>query len=233
MRISILFALLLAAASAQAQVVAVDIGHTLAAPGASSARGRWEFEFNRDLAAQLVIALRERGLTVRLINAEGDIGSLRARPAQAAAEGAELLISVHHDSVSAHELQQWTWQGETQEYNDDYAGHSLFVSRENPALGMSLLCARVIGARLQRMDFVPTHKNARRRAYADATHAVHYYDGLAVLRHATMPALLFEAGVIRNRDEELLLRDPQRQARMADGIATALAACLRNGQPAD
>ncbi len=64
-------------------------------------------------------------------------------------------------------------------------------------------------------------------------HAVHYYDGLAVLRHATMPAVLFEAGVIKNRDEELLLRDPARIARMADGIATALAACLTAGQPAD
>jgi N-acetylmuramoyl-L-alanine amidase len=48
-----------------------------------------------------------------------------------------------------------------------------------------------------------------------------------------MPAVLFEAGIIKNRDEEILLRDAARQARMADGIATALAACLRNGQPAD
>ncbi|PKO80728.1 MAG: hypothetical protein CVU19_10835 [Betaproteobacteria bacterium HGW-Betaproteobacteria-13] len=172
-RAGLIFALFVA--GAQAQTVAVDIGHTLAASGATSARGRSEFEFNRDLAWQLVSALRERGLTVRVINA---------------------------------------------------------VSRENPDLPRSLLCARVAGARLQRLGFVPTHKNARRRPYADATHAVHYYDGLAVLRHATMPALLFEAGVIKHRDEELLLRDPVRQARMADGIATAIAACLRNGDPA-
>lgn len=218
---------------AQAQVVAVDIGHTVAAPGAISARGRVEFDFNRELATQVVEALQARGITVRLINADGDIASLRARPAQAEAEGAVLLISLHHDSVSASELQRWRWQGEVREYNDDHAGHSLFVSRENPEPGRSLLCARVIGARLQRLGFTPTHKNARRRSYADAVHAVHYYDGLAVLRHARMPALLFEAGVIRNRDEELLLRDPQRQARMADGIATAVAACLRNGKPAD
>ena len=113
------------------------------------------------------------------------------------------------------------------DYNDEFAGHSVFVSRENPDLARSELCARVIGARLQRLGFVPTHKNARRRPYADAMHAVHYYDGLAVLRHATMPALLFEAGVIKNRAEELLLRDAARQARMADGIATAVAACLQ------
>jgi N-acetylmuramoyl-L-alanine amidase len=39
--------------------------------------------------------------------------------------------------------------------------------------------------------------------------------------------------VIKNRDEELLLRDPARIARMADGIATAVAACLTAGEPAD
>ncbi|MHB1373104.1 MAG: N-acetylmuramoyl-L-alanine amidase family protein [Thauera sp.] len=211
--------------------IAVDVGHTLEAPGAISARGRSEFEFNRELAVRVVEALRGRGFESAIINADGRIESLRARPLAAA--GAAFFLSIHHDSVNAHELRAWTWQGEQRDYNDDFAGHSLFVSRDNPDTARSILCARVIGARLQRMGFEPTHKNGRRRAYADRTHAVHYYDGLAVLRHARMPAVLFEAGVLKNRAEELLLRDPARQARMADAIATALAACLRHGEPAD
>lgn len=219
-----------ASADAIPYSVAVDVGHTRAAPGAVSARGRDEFEFNRDLAEQVADALREHGLAVKDINADGGIASLRARPA--AATGTDFLLSIHHDSVGAHELLAWQWQGRSLDYNDEFAGHSLFVSRDNPDTARSILCARVIGARLQRLGFEPTHKNGRSRAYADYAHAVHYYDGLAVLRHATMPAVLFEAGVIKNRDEELLLRDPVRQARMADGIATALVACLRNGVPA-
>ncbi|WEN42554.1 hypothetical protein CKCBHOJB_02153 [Thauera sp. GDN1] len=211
--------------------VAVDVGHTLAAPGATSARGRSEFEFNREFAGRMVAALRARGFRVELINADGRIESLHARPQ--AATGASFLLSIHHDSVNAQELRPWDWNGQALDYNDDFAGHSLFVSRDNPDTARSILCGRVIGARLQRLGFEPTHKNGRRRAYADREHAVHYYDGLAVLRHARMPALLFEAGIIKNRDEEVLLRDAARQARMADGIATALAACLRNGQPAD
>ncbi|MCM8566600.1 N-acetylmuramoyl-L-alanine amidase [Thauera linaloolentis] len=211
--------------------IAVDIGHTLAAPGATSARGRSEFEFNLDLGREVTAALRVRGFSARLINEDGLIPSLKARPQ--AAKGARLLLSIHHDSVNAFELRPWQWQGQALDYNDDFAGHSLFVSRDNPDTARSILCARIIGARLQRMGFEPTHKNGRRRAYADPAHAVHYYDGLAVLRHAHMPALLFEAGVIKNRDEEGLLRDPARIARMADGIATAVAACLLNGQPAD
>ena len=219
------------AAAASDIEVAVDIGHTLQAPGATSARGRSEFEFNRELGVAVQQAIRTRGLGVRLINEDGMIHSLQARPQ--AAVGVNLLLSIHHDSVNAFELQPWEWQGRMLDYNDDFAGHSLFVSRDNPDTARSILCARVIGARLQRMGFEPTHKNGRRRAYADPVHAVHYYDGLAVLRHARMPAILFEAGVIKNRDEERLLRDPVRIALMADGIATALAACLVNGQPAD
>lgn len=215
--------------AAAASLVAVDIGHTLAAPGATSARGRSEFEFNRDLARQVVAALQERGLRTLLINADGQIGDLAARPAAAAAAGADFLLSIHHDSVSEWELQHWEWMGSPQSWSDAWQGHSMFVSTRNPALERSLLCGSAIGARLQRLGFVPTTKNARRRAYADAAHAVHYYDNLVVLYRAQQPALLFEAGVIKHRDEELLLRDPQRQARMADGIATGVAACLSAG----
>ncbi|PKO50856.1 MAG: N-acetylmuramoyl-L-alanine amidase, partial [Betaproteobacteria bacterium HGW-Betaproteobacteria-21] len=125
---------------ANARVVAVDVGHTLSAPGAISARGRSEYAFNLELARQVVEALRDRGLSVHLINADGMIASLRERPAQAAGHGADLLISLHHDSVSAHELQPWTWNGEVRDYNDDFAGHSVFVSRENPDLPRSELC---------------------------------------------------------------------------------------------
>lgn len=222
--------MLLCAVSAHARaeapgLVAVDIGHTLEAPGAMSARGLEEFAFNHALAEQVVTALTRLHLGTRLINPDGLIGSLRARTD--AATDADFLISIHHDSVSEWELQEWQYAGRTQRYSDTWRGHSLFVSRRNPDLIQSLLCASAIGARLQRAGFDSTTKNARRHTYADAQHAVHYYDNLVVLHTARQPALLFEAGVIRHRDEELLLRDPARQARMAGEIATGVAACMQ------
>lgn len=126
--------------AAETGLVAVDVGHTLSAPGATSARGRGEFEFNRDLAGQIASALGERGWEARMVNADGRIESLRARP-QAAA-GAAFLLSVHHDSVNAFELSPWTWEGRALDYSDEFAGHSLFVSRDNPDTAMSVLCAR-------------------------------------------------------------------------------------------
>ena len=208
--------------------VAVDVGHTLAAPGATSARGRTEFEFNRDLALQVTEALARLNVRTDLVNGDGAIESLAARPA--AVPDAEFLLSIHHDSVGEWELESWEWQGETHSYSDRWAGHSLFVSRRNPDLGRSVLCAVTIGARLQRAGFVPTQKNGRQREYADRQHAVHFYDNLVVLYRARQPAVLFEAGVIKHRDEELLLRDPRRQALMAGEIATGLAACLAAGR---
>lgn len=209
--------------------VAVDVGHTLAAPGAISARGVGEFEFNRILAGRLVPALHRRGLSVRPVNFDGRIASLQERPQQAA--DADFFIAIHHDSVQAELLENWQWNGTAQTYSDRHAGFSLFVSRDNPDLMTSLRCASAIGARLRRLGFVAAthHVNSlpgRERPYADADNAVHYYNNLVVLYRTTLPAVLFEAGVIKHRDEELALRDPHQQARMADALATGIAACL-------
>jgi N-acetylmuramoyl-L-alanine amidase len=218
----------LRAEPASPPLVAVDVGHTIAAPGAISARGRTELAFNLDLAHKLTHALQHLGLRTVLVNHDGMIESLEARPASV--PDADFFISIHHDSVSEWELETWWWQGERQTFSDRWQGHSMFVSQRNPDLERSLLCGSAIGARMQRMGFEPTEKNARRREYADRLHAVHYFDNLIVLYRAAQPALLFEAGVIKHRDEELLLRNPLRQARMADAIATGIAACLMAGR---
>jgi N-acetylmuramoyl-L-alanine amidase len=128
-------------------------------------------------------------------------------------------------------LREWNWEGKTQTYSDHHRGFSLFVSRANPDLETSLLCASVIGARLRRLGFVGATHHAdsirgQPRPYADVDNSVHYYDNLIVLYRTTLPAVLFEAGIIKHREEELGLLDPLRQARMSDAIATGVAACL-------
>lgn len=220
--------LTLAGGAGATPLVAVDAGHTVEAPGAISARGRSELEFNLDLARKVAEALRAVGLRATLVNADGRIGSLEARPA--AVPEADFFLSIHHDSTHASELQSWEWMGTPQTFTDRWAGHSMFVSTRNPDFATSVLCARAVGARLQRAGFTPTDKNARRRAWVDAEHAVHGFDDLVVLYRARQPAMLFEAGVLKHRDEELLLRDEARQARMAAEIATGLKACLTAGR---
>ena len=204
--------------------VAVDVGHTLADPGASSARGRSEFAFNLDFAKVLAAALRADKIKVQEVNFDGVIGSLAERPAQA--RGSDFFIAVHHDSIAADYLEFWDWDGEEASYTTLKRGFGIFVSRRNPELAASLRCASAMGAMLRRAGFVPTPWHARKHQPADTDNGVWYYDNLVVLHKATFPAVLFEAGVIKHREEELELRDPERQARMADALATGVAACL-------
>lgn len=218
----------LLAVPACALEVAIDVGHGINDSGAISARGRSEFSFNQALAPVLQKALEGRGIGVRPVNFDGRIANLRARPAAAA--GADFFISLHHDSLNASELEIWAWEGQTLTYSDRYAGYSLYVSQDNPDRSTSERCASAIGAMMRRAGFVPTRHHYPKRAWADETNAVHYYDNLVVLYRTTLPAVLFEAGVIKHRDEELLLQDPERMARMADAIATGIAACLYSGR---
>lgn len=205
-------------------LVAVDVGHGERDTGATSARGRSEFAFNRDFAGRLASTLRQRELGVREVNFDGRIGSLYARPQ--AANGSDFFISIHHDSIGEAWLLPWEWEGQAQTYTEVKRGYGIFVSAQNPALATSLRCASTIGAMMRRAGFAPSTWHARKHQPADAENGVWYYDNLVVLYRTRLPAVLFEAGVIKHRDEELELRDPERQARMADAVATGIAACL-------
>ncbi|TAK42561.1 MAG: N-acetylmuramoyl-L-alanine amidase [Betaproteobacteria bacterium] len=209
-----------ASSALAALLVAVDVGHYAAEPGVISASGRPEFEYNRDLALEVRAALLAAGFAVRLIGERGDYAVLYERTRDAA--GADLLVSIHHDSVRETLLPQ----------ADGFAGFSLFVSRDNPALDKARACASAIGARLRDAGFAPSRYHAdpvlgEDRPFADAANGVHYYDNLAVSRTATMPALLVEAGVIVNRAEDERMRQPAVRSAIAQAVAEGVQRCLR------
>lgn len=210
--------------------IAVDVGHFLRQPGAISARGVAEFEYNVRLAREISETLKRAGYKAILIGDDGMAEDLAKRAPRAA--GMDLFISVHHDSVQPRYLAAWDYEGATYWYAPDpFAGFSLFVSRLNAHTEASLKCASAIGAALRQAGFKPSRYHADRilgenRPFADEVNGVHYFDNLAVLKTARIPALLFEAGVIVNRDEELRMRDPAVRQRIADSIAKAVGACL-------
>ena len=218
------------APAAFAASIAVDVGHYHEAPGATSARGVPEFEYNLRLAREIAEALRRRGHETRLIGDDGLASDLYGRAPRAA--GMDLLISIHHDSVQAHFLWEWVYEGATRYEADGFSGYSVFVSRRNSRAAESLKCASAIGREMRRAGFKPSCYHAdpvlgESRPFADEVNGVHYFDNLVVLRAASIPALLFEAGVIVNREEELRLRDPVMRSRMAAAIAFGADDCLR------
>src|SRR3954468_2559122 len=102
---------------------AVDVGPYFEEPGVISARGRPEFEFNLVLARAIEAALKSRGHGVRLIGADGTMKELWQRPR--VARGADVLVSVHHDSMQQRFLTAWMYEGVERVYGDRFAGFSL------------------------------------------------------------------------------------------------------------
>jgi N-acetylmuramoyl-L-alanine amidase len=210
--------------------IAVDVGHYLAKPGVISARGVTEFKYNLQLSREVAEALQRAGHRILLIGADGLAENLGGRAPRAA--GMELFLSIHHDSVQPRFLSSWEVDGETLLYSDQFSGFSLFVSRLNSHTEASLKCASAIGAALRAAGFTPSRYHAdpivgENRPFADEANGVHYFDNLAVLKTARIPALLFEAGVIVNRDEELRMRDPAVRIRIVESIVSGAGACLR------
>lgn len=200
--------------------MALDVGHYRAEPGVISARGVPEFEYNLALALEVKQALEAGGARVRLIGERGDYAVLHHRTRDAA--GTDLFLSIHHDSVKERYLP----------VADRFSGFSLFVSRHNPDASTSLACATAIGARLRAAGFAPSRYHAdavlgEDRPFADQENGVHFFDNLAVARSATTPAVLIEAGVIVNRDEEARMRDPEVRRRIAAAIASGAGDCLK------
>jgi N-acetylmuramoyl-L-alanine amidase len=209
--------------------IAIDVGHYLEKPGVISARGVTEFEYNLRLAREISDALRHAGHRTLLIGDDGMAADLGRRAPRAA--GMDLFISIHHDSVQPRFLSVWEHEGETLNYSDKFAGFSLFVSRLNSHTEAGLRCASAIGAALRGAGFTPSRYHAdpilgENRPFADEANGVHYFDNLAVLKTASIPALLFEAGVIVNRDEELRLHDPAVRQRITGAIGSAVNTCM-------
>ena len=222
------FVLALPRAFAQEPVVTLDVGHTLARPGATSARGVGEFFFNRAFAAAVETALAARGIAFVEMGGDGQATDLYARARNARGR---LFLSLHHDAVQPRYLSQWLYDGASRPYSDRYSGFSLFVSRRNPLAQPSLHCASRIGQSLRAAGFTPSRYHAEaipgeNRPFADEVNGVHYFDDLVVLREAAMPAVLLEAGVIVNRDEELRLAAAEEQRVMAQAVAAGVAGCL-------
>ncbi len=197
----------------------MDVGHYAAEPGVISASGVPEFEYNLALALEVKTELERLQMQTRLIGEKGDYAVLHHRTRDA--KGADLFVSIHHDSVQERLLPQ----------ADKFSGFSLFISKRNPEAQKSLACASAIGARLRGAGFVPSRYHAdpvlgESRPFADEANGVHYYDNLAVAHTASMASVLVEAGVIVNRGEDGRMRDPEVRHSIAAAVAAGVRDCL-------
>jgi N-acetylmuramoyl-L-alanine amidase len=185
-----------------------------------------EWKFNANLAGKVAAALKNKEIPTILLNADGDPISLQDRTRLAKEAGATLFISIHHDSVQPRYLSPWEWEGGKHLFSDMFHGYGLFVSALNPAFDESKTVATKLGDGLLADGLTPSLHHAENipgenRPVLDASRGIYRFDDLIVLKTATMPAVLIEAGVIVNRDEELQVMTPEYQAKIADAVLNA------------
>ncbi|QVN23843.1 N-acetylmuramoyl-L-alanine amidase [Burkholderia pyrrocinia] len=204
----------------QSAYIVVDTGHTPQHPGATSATSRTEYSYNLELSTAIVRDLQAGGDKVLRTSADGREIELTAR--SNVAPEADLFVSIHHDSIQ----QEWIDAGRRREFR----GYSIFVSARNPQYQRSLRCAEAIGERLKEAGEQPSLYHAtpirgENRPLIDARLGIHRFDDLVVLKTATIPAVLVEAGVIANPDEEVRLENRETVARISKAIADGIDAC--------
>jgi N-acetylmuramoyl-L-alanine amidase len=210
--------------------IVLDVGHTAESEGATSARNVSEFVFNLRLAKRIEAKLKAEGFAeTKLLLTEGKARrSLIKRVAFANNLPADLLLSIHHDSVPNKFLEDWEFEGKKSHFSDRFSGYSVFVSRSNPDFKTSLSFAELIGKEMkaQGLEYAQQYSQAimgrHQRPLLNKETGVYRYDELIVLRKTRMAAVLLEAGSIINRDEELKMSSPERRDIISSGVTAAV-----------
>jgi N-acetylmuramoyl-L-alanine amidase len=210
--------------------IVLDVGHTAASEGATSARNIPEFSFNLRLAQRIQEKLKAAGFAeTKLLVTEGKARpSLVKRVAAANNLNANFFLSIHHDSVPDNMLENWEFEGKKSHFNDRFSGYSVFVSRNNPNFKTSLLFAELLGKEMKTqglqyaVQYTQPIMGRYRHPLLNRETGVYSYDQLVVLRSTRMPAVLLEAGSIINRDEELRMDSPERRDMISNAVAAAV-----------
>lgn len=173
--------------------IAVDPGH---APdrGAIGPRGSEEQHLNLALALDLAEMLRSEGATVYMTRTSTEGPPLGERPGLAAKAGAEILVSVHNNAISA--------------TDDPYGAPRGFMTFYHQPHGKSLAEA--------------VHEAYRRRSPLP-DEGLRWGD-LAVCRDPRLPAILTESAYVIFPGQEAMLLDSEQRKVFARAIADGVRA---------
>jgi len=204
-------------------MIALDIRHSPQKQGAYSSRGIGEYQFNKAVAISLFYSLKEKGCLPFFINpSEADI-KLSQRTKEAEKMGADIFISIHHDSVKEKYLRKWNYHNKPHHYSDKFSGYGIFVSKKNKYFSKSLQLGKEMGHALRKANFTPSYHHTEdikgeRKQMFDRELGIYRYDNLVVLKRGQLPSVLIEGDIIVNRDEELMIMNSQRQENFVSSI---------------
>jgi N-acetylmuramoyl-L-alanine amidase len=228
-------------------IVVLDVGHIAKQPGQqcplfttcpwgqTSARGKPEYEFNLLLATHVRDELVRAGFvsTELIITDRGGAAGLLERVERGEKSNADFFLSIHHDGVNDQYLRRWTYQNEEQFYYDESKGFSLHVSTKNGRFRESYNFAKTLADDLiaKGLSINTTHEKnnpvGAQVPFLDKSLGIYQRDNLRVLNSAKMPAVLLEAGVIVNREEELSVSTGEYQNVIAGAVVKAVGRLCR------
>lgn len=244
-------------ALAVAPLVYIDPGHTLEFPGSIGACGTQEVFVNDALAGQLGTALRAEGFRVEFSRPPNNDKSkiaphdgretpeaLKARGEKANALGANLFVSIHHDSIDEKMMttdvnacpgqnianpkvisQEFLSQPDVQ------VGFNVFFMR-NPERPLkterSLSFAKMVGTEFVKLNEVPSTYHIPQ--YEPSCGSCKIEDRnlgvmsrtLGVLRETKMPSVLIEVTNLRIEKAEINANDPAYQAQIVQALKIAI-----------
>ncbi len=216
-------------------VIAVDAGHGGIDAGAIGADSKTEeknvtLAFARGLAERLN---REPGIKAVLTREDDRFLSLSERVQVARAKGANLLVSLHADT-----LQQNSIRGATVYTISDTASDSLaaaLAKRENLSDEIAGIKLGDEPAEVADILLDLTRRETQAFSIAMARSVVgafegqiglinnpHRYAGFRVLQAPDVPSILLELGFLSNPDDEKLLLDEKWREKVADLLAVAV-----------
>ncbi len=222
------------------RVLVIDPGHGGRDPGAIGLRGTEEKRITIDIAQRLVDVLgQELGIEVRLTRSTDIFLPLAERVKIARKANADLFISIHADSApnpAARGLSAYTL---SEKASDDFA--KAIALQENMADALAGGHAPTDDADVIAIlaDLAARHtRNAAQRAKAKlidgAGRNLTLLDNpmrsanFAVLRAPDVPSMLIETGFLSNPKDELILRDRDARAHIAEILGQQLANILNS-----
>ena len=225
---------LIEAASPGRPIVVLDAGHGGRDPGAKGVSGSTtEKELTLALARELRDELAERGrVRVALTRDDDRYLTLDQRAEIARRLGASAYLSLHIDSApnplargaTVYSLSDVASDAEAARLaaKENKAGEGLSSEPDGSLRGMlsDLALREQMNASASLAERL-VRKSAGRYLLRPEPHR---FADFRVLRHAEVPAVLFEAGYISNVDDEALLVQPEERQRIVAALAQAIEA---------
>lgn len=184
-----------------ASEIILDPGHSPNSFGAISCTGEKEYLYNDKLVNYIKNNLDKNNINSTITRMSSQNMSLLERVKST--KSSKLFISIHHDSVQP----QFIKHINKYPTSDKANGYSIFISRKNKFFDKSLEYAIDLAKNLRNKGLIPsTHHGEKikgeNREVLDKELGIYIFDDLIVLKKSQCPAILLEAGVIVNPNDE-------------------------------